>query len=253
MSIGQRIRISFNVFMWLLIIHLLGACKEDDQSRFDISAVDSFYLLVNDTLNANVKWFPNGLVKSIENLDKNGIKNGIQLEYYSNGILKGKYYCKSGKNSGQFWKYNELGEMIYFSNYINDIQTGDTYEFNNEQSVKSHFLFENGNAIYLGYYDRGKKQLSSPLPVFRDENVRNDSIYEAIITFPFEFKGNLEIYLQDTLNFQKDYVDKYNLTLTISNFNRSWKKYEMLLEYEPAKNDSLIWTEQIYNRTIRIE
>jgi hypothetical protein len=53
------------------------------------------------------------------------------------------------------------------------------------------------------------------------------------------------------LSFSAD--PKYNLNLTITNFDRSWKKFEMLLEYEPAENDSLVWTEQVYGRTIKIE
>lgn len=239
--------------MLVLIIQLYVGCRRDTQRRIVISTDESFNLLMNDTLNTEVKWYNNGLVESIMSIDKSGIKNGIQLEYHPNGILKESYFCENGKISGPLWKYNELGGRIYYSNYINGIKTGDTYEFNNDLFLKSHFLFEDENAIYLGYYEKGEKQINSPIPVFIDEKNRNDSIYEARITFPFPFKGNLEIYFQDTINFKKEYLDKYNLNLIITNYDRSWKKFEMLLEYEPVENDSLVWTEQVYSRTIRIE
>lgn len=155
--------------------------------------------------------------------------------------------------SGKFWKYNDSGEGVYYSNYYDGIKTGDTYENNTGQSLKAHFLFEDGNAIYLGYYDKGGKQLNSPTPVFQEEKIMNDSVYQAKIIFPFPFKGNMEIYLQDSLNFTKDYTNKYNLNLKITIHKKSWVGFDMLLEYEPVVGDSLMWTEQVYNHTIKIK
>lgn len=127
------------------------------------------------------------------------------------------------------------------------------FEYSHDASLKSHILFENGNAIYVGTYEKGEKYLSSPFPVFQNEKIEDDSIYFARITFPFPFKGYLEIFLRDTIQFKKEIVDKYTLDLTIFNFDRSWDKYELLLEYKPAEDDSLVWTEQVYGRTLKLK
>ncbi|GAB4107639.1 hypothetical protein GCM10028791_00850 [Echinicola sediminis] len=127
------------------------------------------------------------------------------------------------------------------------------FEFSNDSLIKSHFLFKDGKAIYLGAYGDGRKGLSSPLPVFKNERIRNDSTYEAEITFPFSFKGDMDILLLDTIEYEKEFVDKYNINLTITNFDKSWKVYELLLDYSPAEDDSLAATEQIYKHTINVE
>lgn len=252
-GIGLKKINSLSLLLMIIVLYPFLSCERQIQNKFENSDGEPIQILMNDTLNLEVHWHDNGFIKSVKTLNKLGVENGFQLEYYPNGVLKEKFFCKNGEISGEFWKYNDSGEKIYFSNYINGKKTGDTYEFYNNQFLKSHFLFEDGNAIYFGYYEGGKKQINSPVPVFQDEKIRSDSIYEVKITFPFPFKGDLEIYFNDTIKFEKEYMDKYNLKLTITNFNDSWKKYDMLLEYTPTENDSLVWTEQVYNRTIRIE
>lgn len=229
------------------------SCEKNQKFNNEISSIQPILIKLNDTLDIDVKLYENGFVKSIISKNKLGIKNGFELEYYPNGILKKKYFNINAKINGEFWEYNDLGEVVYSSTYVDGIKMGNTFEYSSNRYVKSHFLFEDDNAIYLGYYENGKKQLNSIMPVFKEESLTNDSIYQAKINFPFPYKGSLEIYLHDTINFKKEYKDKYNLNLTITNFNKSWKKYDMLLEYIPADEDSLIWTEQVYGRNLKID
>lgn len=235
----------------IFIISLAMSCES--RERLLITSDKPYQVLLNDSMYTEFQWYKNGVVKSIISKNKMGVKDGLQLRYYQNGFIKEKYYCNNGKISGEFWKYNDSGGKVYYSNYDEGVQSGNTYEFHTDQSLKAHFLFEEGNAIYLGYYENGEKQLNSPIPVFQEERIMYDSVYEAKITFPFPFKGNIEIYFQDSLNFRKVYSDKHNLGLTITNFKKSWEGFDMLLEYDPVVGDSLMWTEQVYNHTIKIK
>ncbi|MGY6521743.1 MAG: hypothetical protein ACXIUD_08450 [Mongoliitalea sp.] len=160
---------------------------------------------------------------------------------------------KNDKIEGEYWMFNDLGEKIKFYTYFNNEKHGDMYEFYKEENTITHRLFKNNEPIYIAVYKDKVKQFNTPVPVFHNEAVKKDSVYEVHIEFPFPFKGNLELFLKDTIDFKKEYLDKYNVKLTINNFDKSWNKYDMLLEYEPVEGDTLIWTEQIYSRTIQIK
>ena len=47
--------------------------------------------------------------------------------------------------------------------------------------------------------------------------------------------------------------DRYNIDLTITNFDECWAVYEFLLEYEPVEGDSLSRTEQVYKRVLKFD
>lgn len=239
--------------LFLLNLQLFASCKNEDQSRMEIIKGDYFQIFRNDTLTVEIKLYENGTIKSTSSIDSIGNKNGPQMEYYPNGVLKKKYFSTKGYITGEYSMFNDRGEIMISQNYIDGVKSGNMWEYAHESLLKSHILYDNGHAIFVGAYEKGEKIISSILPIFEREEIRNDSIYEAKIEFPFPFKGNIKIYFKDTLDFKKEYTDKYNLNLTITNFDKSWKNYEMLIEYLPAENDSLVWTEQVYKRTINID
>ena len=225
-------------------------CNQTEPQVSRFSANEPYQILINDSIAVDVKWFENGLVQSITTRDKFGVKNGLSVEYHPNGMVKNRYSWKDNKVSGGYWIYNDTGQSLVYYTYEENEKNGDMYEYLNDSTIKSHFLFEDGRAIYVGYYDNGNKTISSAIPAFKDEVINEDSIYNVRITFPFPFKGDLEIFLKDTIDFRLEYLDKYNIDLTIRNFDKTWVAYEFLIEYEPAEEDSLSRTEQVYTRTL---
>ena len=228
------------------------SCQNRENVKYKFKSEETYKILINETENLKFEWYSNGFVKSITRINDLGLNNGIQLKYYPNGILMEKSEWKNGKIEGELRMFNDLGEKIKFYTYFNNEKHGNMYEFYKEANTITHRLFKNDELIYIAIYQNNIKQFNTPVPIFRNETVENDSIYEVQIEFPFRFKGKLEIFLKDTIDFRKEYLDNYNLKLTISNFDKSWTKYDILLEYEPAEGDTLIWTEQVYSRTIEI-
>jgi hypothetical protein len=251
---GRKIGSSFggaSVFFLLVLVMLSCNKKKNELSRF--SANELYQVLINDSVTVDVKWFENGLIQSITTKDKFGVKNGLNVEYHPNGVLKNRYSWEDNKVSGGYWIFNDAGQRLIYYTYVDGEKNGDMYEYVNDSTIKSHFLFENGRAIYVGYYENGQKTICSAIPAFKNEKIKSDSVYNVSISFPFPFKGDLEIYLKDTVDFKLEYVDKYNVDLTITNFDRNWAAYEFLVEYEPTEDDSLSRTEQVYTRVLEID
>jgi hypothetical protein len=253
MSNGLRIGNSHILVLMIFNMFLFTSCYEKMTDKLGLLEGEPLNINKNDSIHIEMEFYENGFLKNFITKDHLNIKNGQQLEYYPNGVLKKKYSCKNGIIDGIFLTYNDSGQQVSCSVYVDGEKNGDMYEYSPNSFLKSHILFEDGHAIYVGAYENGNKILSSPFPVFSNEQIRNDSIYEVMISFPFLYKGELEVFLRDTIDFKKEYLDKYALNLTIFNFDRSWKSFELLLEYEPSIDDSLVWTEQVYKRTIEIE
>lgn len=251
---GLKINHNLIRVLVLSLIMLSAICCDQTESDFSrFSANEPYEILINDSVAVDVTWFENGLVQSITTKDKSGVKNGISIDYHPNGMLKNRYSWKDNKITGGYQIYDDMGQPLVYYTYAEGEKNGDMYEYLNDSTIKSHFLFEDGRAIYVGYYDNGKKTISSAIPAFKDEVINEDSVYNVRISFPFPFKGNLEIFLKDTIDFNLEYLDKYNVDLTITNFDKTWVAYEFLLEYEPAEEDSLSRTEQVYTRTLDID
>lgn len=253
MSNGLRINNNYVLVLVLFNMLLFTSCYEERADTSGLLERKSLIINKNDSIRIEMEFFENGFLKNFITKDHLNIKNGQQLEYYPNGVLKKKYNCKNGVIDGVFLTYNDSGQQVSCSMYVDGEKNGDMYEYSPSSILKSHILFEDGHAIYVGAYENGNKILSSPFPVFSNEKIRSDSVYEVKISFPFQYKGELEVFLRDTIDFKKEYLDKYALNLTISNFDKSWKSFELLLEYEPSIDDSLVWTEQVYKRTIEIK
>lgn len=249
-KIGSNFR-GVSVFLILVLVMLSCNKKKHELSRF--SPNELYQVLINDSVTVDVKWYESGLIQSITTKDKFGVKNGLSVEYHPNGVLKNRYSWKDNKVSGEYWIYKNTGQPLIYYTYVDGEKNGDMYEYVNDSTIKSHFLFESGSAIYVGYYENGKKTISSAIPAFKNEKIKSDSIYNVRITFPFPFKGDLEIYLKDSIDFNLEYVDKYNVDLTITNFDKNWVAYDFLLEYEPVEDDSLSRTEQVYTRVLEID
>ncbi|HEY6142182.1 MAG TPA: hypothetical protein VIV55_01965 [Flavobacterium sp.] len=66
------------------------------------------------------EYFPNSTQLSSEDEYKEGIPDGRQIEYWSNGKLKIEYFEKYDTLYGSFKKWNELGILTSHTDYDNN-------------------------------------------------------------------------------------------------------------------------------------
>ncbi|WP_158858912.1 toxin-antitoxin system YwqK family antitoxin [Lunatibacter salilacus] len=250
---GLKIGNKFCLISVILFMTLFSSCNKADPYKYKYTTGDVFQVSLNDSMYVDIKCYESGVIETITTKDRFGMKNGLSLEYHPNGMLRNKYFWENDTVAGGYWIYNDIGELQVYYTYVGGEKNGDMYEYDNNTNIKSHFLFENGKAVFVAYYEKGQKNISSAIPIFKNEMINNDSIYNVRITFPFPFKGDLEIFLKDTLDFNLEQIDKYNIDLTITNFDERWTAYEFLLEYEPVEGDSLSRTEQVYKRVLELD
>jgi hypothetical protein len=236
-----------NYFFYIFILLFSFSCKDKD----NVFIIDdnTFSIMKDDSLNITIELYENGIVKNLITENKFLENSGINISYFSNGLVKEFFSTKDRKRHGEYLLYNNSGKILKKSNYIEGKKNGDTFEFFYDKSIWSQRVYKDGNAIYSGVYEDGKKIFNSPIPIFEKETFDTHS-YEAFITFPFKFKGEVHVFLRDSIEFDKKYIDKYNIKLKINNFNSLWPKFELRLVYEPSENDTLINTDFVYNRHI---
>lgn len=241
-----------NCLIFLLFFVWITGCNKGD--RDNILLIDDSIIEIkkSDSVNLVIELYDNGMVKVVQTENILGVKNGINVAYHPNGLAKEKFNWNDGKLQGGYWIYNELGEVVKYYNYEDGKKEGDMYEYLTGTSIRTHRIFRNDNAIYSEIFENGKKIFNSPIPLFLKETISN-KIYKTTISFPFKFRGELDIFLRDSIEFEKEYVDKYKLDLKIVNFNKEWKQYELRLVYEPAEDDTLIGTDYVYNRTVDLD
>lgn len=203
-------------------------------------------ILKNDSLNLIIELHDNGNVKKMISKRKDSI---LVISYFDTGLINEYIPTLAGKKHGEYLLYDESGRIKKKVKYKEGSRHGDTFEFFYDTYSLSQRLYENDDAIYSSVYMEGEKIFNSPIPVFEDE-IFDSSSYEALITFPFKFKGKIEIYFRDSLDFDKTLIDKYNMRLRINNFKNDWPQYEIRLVYEPSEDDTLIETDFVYNRSI---
>ena len=91
-----------------LFTGIIYECYEDGN-------LANYYMVKNGVKNGKmVYYYPNGQVKEIKNIDKNTVE-GIQKEFYENGVLKLIEYRVLGKLES-FIKYDEYGNVLQDKN-----------------------------------------------------------------------------------------------------------------------------------------
>lgn len=91
-----------------LFTGIIYECYEDGN-------LANYYMVKNGVKNGKmVYYYPNGQVKEIKNIDKNTVE-GIQKEFYENGVLKLIEYRVLGKLES-FIKYDEHGNVLQEKN-----------------------------------------------------------------------------------------------------------------------------------------
>jgi antitoxin component YwqK of YwqJK toxin-antitoxin module len=237
-----------NYFSYLLVLSLFLFSCEDNGNKF-ILEDNIFSIIKDDSINITIELYENGIIKNLISENRFLENRGVNIRYFSNGLVNEFFSTKDRKKHGEYLLYDNSGEILEKSNYIEGKKNGNTFEFYYDKSIWSQRVYIDGNAIYSGVFEDGKKIFNSPIPIFEKEVINTD-YYEAFITFPFKFRGEVHLFLRDSIEFEKKYIDKYNIKLIINNFRSFWPKYELRLVYEPSENDTLINTEFVYNRNI---
>jgi hypothetical protein len=111
---------------------------------------------------------------------RNGYKNGLFTEYYSNGKKKSQGNFVNGVKIGGHTEWFENGQKEREQNYQNGVLFGKLLEWNIDGSIKTEIeLNENdfNSCYYLGllYYDKGVKQIEAATKIPANESDR----YEA--------------------------------------------------------------------------
>lgn len=100
-----------------LFTGIIYECYEDGN-------LANYYIVKNGVKNGEmVYYYPNGQVKKIKNIDTNTVE-GIQKEFYENGVLKLVEYRVLGRLES-FIKYDEHGNVLQEKN--GSIELNPTY------------------------------------------------------------------------------------------------------------------------------
>ncbi len=97
-------------------------------------------------LTQNNRYYENGKLKEVRNLNDENNLEGEVLVYYENGNLKQKLFFINGKQTGEQRVYGENGSLIGIENWLQGKKNG-----------KATYYFESGELGEEGQFEKGKK------------------------------------------------------------------------------------------------
>ena len=135
---------------------------------------------------------------------KDGVKHGIEEEYYSDGRLRQKLNWENGKQMGEVVTYFKNGTIFRISNILNDVIT-DTKEFFHDGSLrfikkenKYEFYDHNGSISLIGFMIISDYDVPDYGDPFKNHFIEYVKPYgkwkvfkESILEFELEFKNPL--------------------------------------------------------------
>ena len=116
---------------------------------------------------------------------KNGLRDGVQKDYYKSGKLRWSGFFKNGKREGSAKSFYENGNVEFEENHINGLQNGIIKEYYENGKIKSERPMKMGkkNGVSRNYHENG--QLASIV------TFKND-LQEGVQKDYFD-NGNLEV------------------------------------------------------------
>lgn len=106
-----------------------------------------FYTCRDKNLNpftgTKIKRYPNGQISKITHF-KNGVRDGMDKDYFETGILKYIRNWKNGLADGEWTSYNEYGQLETMGYFSSGLPCG-----------VDKLFYENGNSKLELYYDKG--------------------------------------------------------------------------------------------------
>jgi len=233
----------------------------------------SILLLIYNSCGKNkeLKYYDNGNIKLSAELNKQGNKNGVVIEYYDDEKIKSEGVWKDGVPDGIFTSYYPEGNIQnvsvwnngqldsisihYYKNgqvkgstmYKSGLKHGTSILYNENGKLIEKQLYQNDELVYLSTYVDGDK-FSSVLPLFVSEKdtVNLGESYRVKIKFGIPLFGSLKAYigksekgeLIDTLTVL--YPDENNI-FEYSTYSQTLglNTFSLLIEHGPNAKDSL--------------
>ena len=202
------------------------------------------------TKHEEVKYYPNGKIKSRITLNQEGRKDGTLTEYFEDGLIKSEGEWKEGKLNGYVRTYYSNGKLWSTSIYRNDTIIGETQFFFSDGRILERQLYKDGKLFYFQRYDSlGNIFDESILPLFYPEKdtVKIGEYYNVEVGFGYELSGSIKMYVGE-LDSEYNLIDTFEVFLpdkrnrfkySILAKNRGKNFISMAFEHEPDKHDSL--------------
>ncbi len=124
--------------------------------------------------------YKNGLIDKIETMnaiDAQGLKQGLQKEFYTNGQIKLEATYKDGKLNGYVKQYDKNGSIVSIEKFLNNKKIEKPKELAKLDVYKTYY--DDGLLQYEGGYNKGipvgihfhykKKLMCDSFPVARDD------------------------------------------------------------------------------------
>ena len=115
------------------------------------------------------------LINACSHKDPN---NGIQEEYYPNGMLKSSMTLKDGQRNGIVKHFDTQGRLLSTAYYKNDVKEGELINYNSETKqiiLKANFKNDVQHGEVIQYYREGM--------LFRKSNYNNGRVDGLVTTY----------------------------------------------------------------------
>lgn len=196
------------------------------------SGEDSGSYYQNDTVQYKVIKYPNGNIKGkIPYID--GIKNGIEKDYYEDGTIESEVNYENGKINGIAKWYHPNGKLKVEANYLNGLEHGEMRFFYADGSFEQFSKFENGKHVYKREYDKDGQLISAtPFVTFEvlPETLTIGNKYDCIVRMNFspEPSGTFVVTENTSVGASSDTIaiemtlwkGSYSFTPTLSGFHK---------------------------------
>ncbi|MFN0082451.1 MAG: toxin-antitoxin system YwqK family antitoxin [Ferruginibacter sp.] len=150
-----------NILIGVILIFLTESCDYNNEIRISKGDFDLVGNFINDTI-------PNGLIKFYDKYNKlaairnykNGLPDGISINYFQNGFVNDSCNYLNGYQNGFNCIYDSLGNLTKRTYYIYGKQIGPVYTYNSSNLITEYSFnnFENDILYYYSYDSNTKKE-----------------------------------------------------------------------------------------------
>ena len=134
----NKMKYFFSFFVLIILISCSGSEEEENGVEIETTinevVEDTTTTVAPDTLTKSgetVEYHPNGAVKMRGKLNDNGMRHGLWISFYDNGIKWSEAYYIDGVLDGHSITFFPNGKVRYIGEYKNGDKTG-TWKFYDE-------------------------------------------------------------------------------------------------------------------------
>ena len=130
-----------NQIFQMLAFTLIFISSFSSISQGEVSCCDTVYTYYEDGESIQYKISINSL----------GVQDGYFYKYYQSGGLEMRMSYKNGEIDGFSEKWNEDGVKVREVQYVEGLKHGDYKVFNDDGSLKTHWIFDLGKYVETKY------------------------------------------------------------------------------------------------------